>query len=315
MPNNGLVLSLVLFVLYLHFPSQLVQSLEQSVKYCPAPLSDNKSFFFDHVHIFWNEQISFHQSAEWEISYIVKGSGTRVVGDVVETFSSGEVIFIPPNMPHGWSFSEFDHDESGKIENITIIFPESLLSKFSNVFPETEPYILQLNQQKKALTFEGDTLKLLQTKMRAMLSQNDLEQLSTLLTIIFRIASSHETRVVGEYQKQNRSKVKLRDVSRFMILNYQRKISLDDVAKELGMNRSSFCTFFRRERGKSFFTVLNEYRIECACQMLRETSMNITEICFATGFEDVPYFNRTFKKLKGETPREYRITHRQKRLI
>jgi AraC-like DNA-binding protein len=40
--------------------------------------------------------------------------------------------------------------------------------------------------------------------------------------------------------------------------------------------------------------------------MLKETSMSIADICFAVGFEDVPHFNRTFKKIKGISPKEFR---------
>lgn len=52
--------------------------------------------------LFGIEQISFHQSPDWELSYIITGSGTRVIGDVMETFSKGEIIFIPPMIPHVW---------------------------------------------------------------------------------------------------------------------------------------------------------------------------------------------------------------------
>ena len=81
----------------------------------------------------------FH--AEWELSYVITGSGTRIVGDLMETFSNGEVVLIPPNIPHCWSFDKNIHDDKGKIENITIIFPDSLFDKCAYVFPETKRYI------------------------------------------------------------------------------------------------------------------------------------------------------------------------------
>lgn len=65
-------------------------------KYSHIEIDSDRSFFFDHVHIVWDEQISFNQSPDWELSYIITGSGTRVIGDVMETFSKGERIFIPP---------------------------------------------------------------------------------------------------------------------------------------------------------------------------------------------------------------------------
>jgi len=44
--------------------------------------------------------------------------------------------------------------------------------------------------------------------------------------------------------------------------------------------------------------------------MLGETSIPVADICYAVGFNDVPYYNRRFKKLKGETPKDYRTKQR-----
>ncbi len=138
-----------------------------------------------------------------------------------------------------------------------------------------------------------------------------MEQTSSLLRLFYIIASSDKTQVVGfSSNKREKTKEKLLDISRYMVNNSERRIMLDDVAKYLGMNRSAFCTFFKREKGKSFISFLNEYRVDCSCVMLGDTNMPIADICFAVGFEDVPHYNRTFKKLKGETPKSYRKKQR-----
>jgi YesN/AraC family two-component response regulator len=282
--------------------------VQEDIKYCPPPENNEKSFYFDHVRIFWNEQITYHQAEDWELSYIIKGSGTRVLGDTVETFLSGEVILLPPKMPHGWYFNEFDHDEQGKIENITIIFSKKLLYNLSNIFPELTATVQTLNTCQKALTFGGHTLKKLQVKITEMLSQTNAEQIASFINLLSIISNFKDTKAVGHFNKRNKTAVKMQDISRFMVHNYQRKITLDEIAKYVNMNRSSFCTFFKREKGKSFLTALNEYRIECSCLMLRETNMAVTDICYSVGFDDVPYFNRTFRKLKGETPKNFRAS-------
>ena len=50
---------------------------------------------------------------------------------------------------------------------------------------------------------------------------------------------------------------------------------------------------------------LNYYRIELACHAMAVTRKNVTEIAFEVGFSDVNYFIRTFKKIKGVTPKRY----------
>ena len=71
------------------------------------------------------------------------------------------------------------------------------------------------------------------------------------------------------------------------------------------MNRSSFCIFFKKVTGKTFITYLNEYRIELVCQKLKQQKMNISEACFQSGFNNITYFNRVFKQMKGISPSEY----------
>ena len=74
----------------------------------------------------------------------------------------------------------------------------------------------------------------------------------------------------------------------------------------VGMERTAFCIFFKRMTGQSFFSFLANYRINVACDMLLKTNKNVTEICIASGFRDVPYFNRVFKELKQTTPSRFR---------
>ena len=92
----------------------------------------------------------------------------------------------------------------------------------------------------------------------------------------------------------------------FVTCNAYRNISLDDVVRHVGMNKSAFCTFFKQSIGKTFITYLNEYRIELACQLLKQENISISEICYHVGFTDIPYFNRVFKKHKGCSPSQYR---------
>ncbi|MCW3806800.1 AraC family transcriptional regulator [Plebeiibacterium marinum] len=279
----------------------------EKAKYCHTDIDKDKSFFFDHVHIVWNEQISFHQSNDWELSYVITGSGTRVIGDNMETFSKGEIILLPPNLAHGWYFDENVHYKHGKIENITIIFPDSFLDKCANTFPELQTSVKRLKEISKGMSLKGKLLPLIQRLMHSMISQNNMEQLTTLLQIISHISSDTEMQIVGFRERQSRKADKLQEVHRFMLTHYQEKITLDDVAKYVGMNSSSFCSFFKREKGMSFFTALNEYRIKCSCIMLCETAMTISEISAAVGFNDIPYFNRTFKKMMRVSPKEYRL--------
>ena len=90
------------------------------------------------------------------------------------------------------------------------------------------------------------------------------------------------------------------------LAHYVHTISLDEIAAEVGMNRSAFCSYFKRCKGMTFSQFVTQYRLNTACELLKHSQKQISEICFAVGFNDVPHFNRVFKELEGVSPKDYR---------
>lgn len=282
------------------------QKVKENIKYTLEPEKSGASFFFDHVHIRCENQISLHQQDSWELSYVITGRGVRVIGDMIEHFSAGEVILIPPNIPHCWSFDEAVTDKEGKIENITIVFTEKLLDGLETVFSELRNTILRIKQNRNAISFSGEILVKLQKKTRLMISQTTTEKVSSLIALLELIATPDAVSIVGYPVNEDKKKKRLQEIFLYVMNNYPNHITLDDAARFAGMEKSSFCVFFKKMTGKSFFSYLTEYRVESSCEMLLKTSKSIAEICIASGFRDVPYYNRVFKKIKNITPSEYR---------
>ena len=75
-----------------------------------------------------------------------------------------------------------------------------------------------------------------------------------------------------------------------------REISLNEVAKLANMPESYFSRFIKRHTGRTFVDTLNEIRLGYATRMLIETTHTIAEIAYSSGFDNVTYFNRIFKK-------------------
>ena len=135
-----------------------------------------------------------------------------------------------------------------------------------------------------------------------MCGETEQEQAISILSLISILGSSEQRVVLGQYHKQDIIKQRLALVRIYVSCNSSRTILIDDIARYVGMNRSSFCTFFRQATGKTFVEHLNEYRIERACRMLQEGVLSVAEICFACGFNDIAYFSRVFKRYRGIAP-------------
>lgn len=96
-------------------------------------------------------------------------------------------------------------------------------------------------------------------------------------------------------------------IFKYVIEHYKEKITLSDAANVISMSTTAFCSFFKRETGKTFTNFINEYRIEAVGTLLRNfPDKDINEIAWQCGFTDIPYFNRYFKKMKQMTPKQWR---------
>lgn len=96
-------------------------------------------------------------------------------------------------------------------------------------------------------------------------------------------------------------------IKKFVEKNYMNKITIEDTAKKFFLSPGYFSHFFKNEVGISFICFVNMYRISQAEEMLQQTQRNITEIAFMTGFGSLSQFNRTFKDVKGVSPRTFRV--------
>lgn len=263
------------------------------------------SFSFNQVRLAPAEQIDTHRQSSWELSYVVIGSGVRLIGDTAEAFQCGEVVMIPPEIPHGWLFNKDDTDSKGHIFNITITFTDEFLDHCSSVFPELRIYVERLKTIREAVKYDKQRANPIISILKSMREQDDVERLASMIRLLAIVSITDDTQKMGKYKKTDKKQERLNRIRTYVICNASRDISLDDVVRHVGMNRSAFCVFFKQCMGKTFITYLNEYRIELACQLLKQKNMSVSEICYHVGFTNIPYFNRTFKRMKGCSPTQY----------
>ncbi|RKI40064.1 response regulator [bacterium D16-51] len=100
----------------------------------------------------------------------------------------------------------------------------------------------------------------------------------------------------------------LDDILHYIQHNYQNDLTLEMIAKLFGYNNSYLGKMFKEKTGKNFNSYLECVRIEHAAELLKSTNFKIYEISAKTGYKNVEYFQKKFKKIMGVTPTQYR-TH------
>lgn len=92
----------------------------------------------------------------------------------------------------------------------------------------------------------------------------------------------------------------------FINANYNKQITLEELAGKTGYSKSRFSHIFSEFMGTTPIKYLNEIRLKNACELLCSTNLTINNIAFSCGFNDPLYFCRLFKKKYHIPPKEYR---------
>jgi two-component system response regulator YesN len=118
------------------------------------------------------------------------------------------------------------------------------------------------------------------------------------------------------YSLQDARKVtQIRPAINYIDANYNKPITLADVARASHLSVSRLAHIFKEQMGITIIDYLTNVRIERAKQLLLATDQNCTEVCFEIGYNNQSYFTRTFKGLVGMTPRQFRVRNQRKEKI
>ena len=94
--------------------------------------------------------------------------------------------------------------------------------------------------------------------------------------------------------------------------NYSEKITTKDLADYSFLSEEHLCRFFKKTVGKTVSEYINQYRVEKAAVLLANTDATVGSVGVSVGYEDINYFSRVFKRIKGVTPKEYRKISQKK---
>jgi AraC-like DNA-binding protein/quercetin dioxygenase-like cupin family protein len=250
----------------------------------------------------------WHFHPELELTHIVKGRGTRFVGDNIEFFQDGDLILIGSNLPHVWKNQNKESELS--VARVVQFLPNFMgedilkLVEFKNIQK-------LLIKSSFGLKIEGEVKVLILGFLNKLFKTEDpLERIILIIKMLDCLGTSDETIPISkslflvELDKQNKDR--LNRVIDYTITNFASKIMLEDVASISNMSVSNFCKFFKVRVKKTYVQYLTEVRIGMSCKMLIENQLSINRIAYDSGFVNISNFNRAFKINKNMTPFSYR---------
>lgn len=276
-------------------------------KYTDDP---HRSFLVRHArvpHLYNN----YHYHRELELLYVVRGEGTRFVGDGIAPFFGGDLVLVGSNVPHFWKSDEryFAHEEGLYAEVILLQFVPDLFGDTLQLAEFAKIRSLVTRAQ-LGIEFSKQTRLLADTILWQLVDARGGKRMLLLLELLELLANSEDFTPLSQFDFQqvltDASSLRIQATCNFLMSNYRNKITLNEAATVANLSEKAFCRFFKRATQKTLIQFITELRVSHACKLLLSNSDSIGNICFQSGFNNLSNFNRVFKKEMGCSPRNYR---------
>lgn len=252
-----------------------------------------------------NHLFYWHFHPEFELVYIEGANATRHVGDHISQFTESDLVLIGSNIPH----LNFDHGVTSAYRKEVLHIKPSFKESFISQFPELQSLDHLIELSKYGIAFSGSTKKEIGVLMKELYELAPFEFFMQAMNILKKLAASNEFELlhtkpyINRYSKKEQERI--REIYTLVDERYQNKITLEEVAQICNLTKPAFCRYFKKATGNTFINFLNQYRISQAKRLL-SMGKNISETCYDCGFESLSYFNRTFKKVTGENPSDFK---------
>ncbi|MGL4336206.1 MAG: AraC family transcriptional regulator [Turicibacter sp.] len=262
--------------------------------------------------------VYLHWHDEMEIIYIKSGQGIFYVNFKPYEFKEGDFFIIPTGSLH-WAKMEggICCDLQTIVFNLNFLMsfrPDTIQIKYINPIKNkdiTLPiHITKYHEQYQKLS------PLIFTLMKSIQDKEfgyELFVKSSFYHLFFLLLNTkrNELLIPNRDHKELTNIEKIKNIITHVDTHFDSPLSIEEMAMLTGFSPHYFCHFFKKQTGQTFFVYLNRYRIEKAKDMLRNSDDTITTIAFNTGFQDLSYFIRTFKKYTLASPAVYRKTYIQ----
>lgn len=281
------------------------------------PLSEKDCFYIAERHksVF---NFPIHSHGEFELNFLEHCRGvSRVVGDSIEEVGDYDLVLVTgEGLEHAW---QQGNCTSPDVREITIQFSSSLLdSKLlgRNQFASIRK---MFERARLGVVFSMDAIMKVYGLLDTLaVQQESFEQFLRMLKILYELSQDGDARTLASSSfsqtEANRESRRVAKVKDYISAHYAEELRLEDLAALVGMAPSAFSRFFKQRTSRTVSDYIIDFRLGVAARMLVDTTISISEICDACGFNNLSNFNRIFKARRKHTPRDFRALFTKNRV-
>lgn len=278
-------------------------------------IKDHGSFEFplriSHERLSWFDTESFplHWHPEIELTLVLEGNMVYQVNDQVYHIKEGEGLFCNTNAMHaGWK------EDTPDCHYLSVTFhPRILYGYGSSIFQIKYVNPILNNREETSLHFTretpwmGEILEELKEILRLFEKKPDSAEMQMQICLLKIWTAMYEnTKHEEDSQGSGRDTERIRSIIRYLQEHYQEAVTLEEVAEQVHLCKSESCRLFKRYMKETIFEYLLRYRVEKSLELLKNSSLNVTQVAAQAGFATPGYYTRIFREKMGCTPLQYR---------
>lgn len=275
----------------------------------------------DFLYIAYRQKSHFnfpvHKHETLELNFIEGGAGAqRIVGDNVETIGDLELVLIgEPELAHGWLQGGC---QSQQIHELTLQF--NLDADSNPLFKMNAFHSIRkmMDDARRGIVFNTHTIMRCYSLLSSLKNYTGYFTVSKFFDLLYHLSLGEWRTLASNSFSSNddtSDSQRIRIVKNYVDRHYAEEIRLADVAALVGMVPGAFSRYFAQHTGRLLSEYMVEARLGHAARELVDTTMSVSEIGYACGYNTLSNSNRLFKKYKGCTPSEFREKYRQTRVV
>ena len=254
-------------------------------------------------------EFNWHYHPEYEICLTLNSEGSKHIGDHIDYYGSADLVLLGPNLPHSWQAKA----QNPKMPLVVYVaqIPAQWLDELVGNNPELHILANMLKLSLRGLEFSADTLKISLPIFQAMNKADPIERYILLMQLLNIMVKDESYKVLSSSyftfgDKTDISVDKLDKVISHIYQKYTDPLSANELAALVHMSTNHFHRFFKQRTEQTLNQFINQLRIGKACKLLIHTNALISVISDQCGFNNISNFNRRFRMVKGNTPKQFR---------
>ena len=249
--------------------------------------------------------VDWHWHPEVEVIYVLEGTATVLAGSGSYRLGAGTGAFLNAQVIHS-----FRSEGSTILPNL-VFSPELIAPEGSLLYRKFVAPILRSGVDIQVFSPETSEDKAVLDCLREVIAHQEQPEPSELRTVLLLMAlwEAIGSRIHPEDSPEAyrlRAQAQLQRMMQYVHTHYAGKVTLEELAGEVSISKSSAMKLFRQYLHTSPIDYLIGYRLKQAAKLLTTTRGSVSTIAEQTGFENVGYFCRKFKAVFSQTPSQYR---------